>query len=226
MARDLSTLAEILARNSSAALTFHDAGAARDVLQALQAESSVTAACIYTQDGKPFAVYVRSGERFDFVPARARSMAPSFESGRLNSLFHRIVFSGESLGTIYIESDLQPLHERLRAYSVAFIGALLVTIALACFLGPRLQQPISRPLVELVQTADAISNGADYSLRAVSTSRDEFGMLVTAFNGMLQQIQSRNDELGKQREHLEDEVASRTVELSSANARRSSRRAL
>ena len=218
MARDLSTLAEIVARNSSAALTFHDADAARDVLQALQAESSVTAACVYTGDGKPFAVYVRSGKRSDFVPPPARSRAPSFESGRLN-LFHKIVFAGESLGTIYIESDLQPLHERLREYCVGFTGTLLVAIALASFLGPRLQQPISRPLVELVQTADAISHRADYSLRAASTSRDEFGMLVSAFNRMLEQIQSRNDQLRTHREHLEDEVASRTAELSSANAR-------
>jgi diguanylate cyclase (GGDEF)-like protein/PAS domain S-box-containing protein len=95
------------------------------------------------------------------------------------------------------------------------IGTLLVTVALAFFLGPRLQQPISRPLVELVQTADAISHGADYSLRASSTSRDEFGMLVSAFNGMLQQIQSRNDQLRKHREHLEDEVQSRTLNAAS-----------
>jgi diguanylate cyclase (GGDEF)-like protein/PAS domain S-box-containing protein len=70
-----------------------------------------------------------------------------------------------------------------------------------------------------VQTANAISSGTDYSLRAASTNRDEFGTLVCAFNGMLQQIQNRNDELCAHHEHLEDEVSSRTAELSSANAR-------
>jgi len=59
MALDLATLADVLARNSTAALTFHDVDAARDVLQALRAEPSVTAACIYTENGKPFAQYVR-----------------------------------------------------------------------------------------------------------------------------------------------------------------------
>ncbi len=62
MARDLATLTDVLARNSTAAITFHDADAARDVLQALRAEPSVTVACIYTEDGKPFAKYVRRGE--------------------------------------------------------------------------------------------------------------------------------------------------------------------
>src|SRR5690349_14169564 len=59
MVRDLSVLADVLARNSTAALTFRDARAAQDVLQALQAEPSVTAACTYNNSGKPFAIYVR-----------------------------------------------------------------------------------------------------------------------------------------------------------------------
>ena len=41
MSRDLATLADVLAGNSTAALTFRDTGGARDVLQALRAEPSV-----------------------------------------------------------------------------------------------------------------------------------------------------------------------------------------
>src|SRR5579864_9305995 len=59
MIRDLETLAEVLARNSTAALAFRDPEAANDILEALRAEPSITAACIYTQDGTPLAVYVR-----------------------------------------------------------------------------------------------------------------------------------------------------------------------
>jgi hypothetical protein len=55
MALDLATLADVLGRNSTAAVAFRDAAAARDVLQALDAEPSVTAACIYTEDRRPLA---------------------------------------------------------------------------------------------------------------------------------------------------------------------------
>src|SRR6266498_5144048 len=55
MATDVATLADVLARNSTAALIFHDEKAGQDGLQALRAEPSVTAACIYTVEGKPFA---------------------------------------------------------------------------------------------------------------------------------------------------------------------------
>jgi len=218
MARELTTVADLVARNSSAALTFSDHDAARDVLQALRAESNVTAACLYTVNGEPFAVYVRRSKESAFLPPPAQSREASFTSGRL-ILSRSIVFAGESLGSIYIESDLEPLRQRLREYSIAFALTLLVTLSLSFFIGLRLQRPISRPLIQLVRTADAVSTGTDYSLRASLPNRDEFGTLVSAFNGMLEQIQIRSDQLRAYQEHLEEEVTTRTAELSSANAR-------
>lgn len=216
MARDLATLADVLARNSTAALTFRDADAARDVLKALRAEPSVTAACIYTDDGKPFATYVRQGRDSDFVPPLAQDRATRFESGRLIQ-FRDIILDGETVGTIYIESDLQRLDARLREYTFAFFATLLVTLALAFLLAARLQRPISGPLVDLVETAKAISKATDYSIRADLPNRDEFGVLAAEFNGMLDQIAERDQQLRQHREHLEEEVASRTTELFQAN---------
>src|SRR5690349_6895307 len=83
MALDLSTLADVLAQNSTAALTFRDAESARDILQSLKAQSAVTRACIYTEDGRPFVKYVRRGRESDFVPPPAHIREASFESGRL-----------------------------------------------------------------------------------------------------------------------------------------------
>jgi diguanylate cyclase (GGDEF)-like protein/PAS domain S-box-containing protein len=218
MARDLVTLTDVLARNSTAAITFRDADAARDVLQALRAEPSITVACVYTDDGKPFAKYVRQGEDSGFVPPPPQAQTTRFERHRLVQ-FRRIVLSGETVGTIYIESDLQRLDSRFREERLVFLAALLVTMSLAFFLASRFQRPISRPLINLVQTAKAISIAADYSIRSDLQNRDEFGVLVSAFNGMLDQIEKRDRELRQYREHLEEQVASRTAELSNANTK-------
>src|SRR6266496_2138445 len=216
MTQDLGTLADVLARNSTAALTFRDVHAAQDVLQALQAEPSVTAACIYTDDGKPFATYVRQGRDSTFVPPFAQAQVTRFESGHLTQ-FRDIVLDGEAVGTIYIESDLHRLDARLRQYTLAFLATLLATIALALLLAARLQRPISRPLVDLVQTAKAISDSADYSIRANLPNQDEFGVLASEFNGMLNQIEERDRQLRQHRGQLEQEVTSRTAELLTAN---------
>lgn len=216
MTRDLATLADVLARNSTAALTFRDVHSAQDVLQALRAEPSVTAACIYTEDGKPFATYVRQGSDSNFAPPLAREPATRFESGRLIQ-FRDIVLDGEAVGTIYIESDLQRLNTRLREYTLAFLATLLVTMALASLIAARLQLPISRPLVDLMKTTKAISEAGDYSIRADLRTQDEFGVLASKFNGMLDQIQARDRELRQHRGQLEQDVASRTAELVTAN---------
>jgi diguanylate cyclase (GGDEF)-like protein/PAS domain S-box-containing protein len=216
MERELATLADVLARNSTAALTFRDVNAARDVLQALRAEPSVTAACIYTDDGKPFAKYVRQGKESDFHPPLTRSPQTRFEEHRLVQ-FRDVVFDGEIVGTIYIESDLRRLDQRLREYAIVFVVMLAVTLLLAAVTASRLQRPISRPLFALVKTAERISRASDYSLRADLTSRDEFGLLVSAFNGMLNQIEKRDRLLREHREQLEQEVVARTRELLTAN---------
>lgn len=215
MVRDLEILTDVLARNSTAAITFRDADAARDVLQALRAEPSITAACVYTEDGEPFAKYVRQGKDPGFVPPPAQAQTTRFERDRLVR-FRRIVLSGETVGTIYIESDLQRLDRRFREERLVFLAALLVTMSLAFFLASRFQRPISRPLVNLVQTAKRVSIAADYSVRADVQNRDEFGLLVSAFNEMLDQIERRDQELRQYREHLEEQVTARTAELSQA----------
>src|ERR1700759_3976905 len=55
MARDMAVLAEVVAQNTRAAMAFDDQNKAQDTLMALKSEPSVVAACIYDQQGSPFA---------------------------------------------------------------------------------------------------------------------------------------------------------------------------
>jgi signal transduction histidine kinase/CheY-like chemotaxis protein len=216
MLRDVDILADVLGRNSTAALTFHDARAARDVLEALRAEPSVTAACTYTAEGIPFAKYVRDGKDADFIPPIPQAQGSRFEFGHLVE-FRTIVMDGGSLGTIYLDTNLQRLTTQFRQSSIAFLVTILVTLSVSFLIAFLFQQPISSPLIALVQTAKEISKGTDYTIRSSLPNRDEFGLLVSAFNGMLDQIQARDQQLRQHREHLEEEIASRTAELSAAH---------
>ena len=127
------------------------------------------------------------------------------------------MLAGETVGTLYIESDLERLHSRLRGYAFAFVLTLLVTLSLAFVLSSRFQKPISRPVLQLVETTKAISGRGDYSIRAEVLNHDEFGLLTTEFNGMLEQIERRDLELQQHRETLEEQVAHRTGELLAMN---------
>ncbi len=216
-AQNLAVLGDVLAGNSTAALTFHDAEAAREVLRALRAEPDVTAACIYTVDGRPFAKYARDARNSDFIVPSAQVESSEFKNGHLFQ-FRKIVLGGETVGTLYLESDLERLHSRLRAYAFGSGLTLLFTFSLAFVLASRIQKPISEPVLKLVETTKAVSGQGGYSIRAEILNRDEFGLLATEFNGMLQQIESRDLELQHQRDNLENEVAHRTRELVGMNA--------
>jgi signal transduction histidine kinase/DNA-binding response OmpR family regulator/HPt (histidine-containing phosphotransfer) domain-containing protein len=132
--------------------------------------------------------------------------------------FRKVVLAGEMVGTLYIESDLEQLHARVRAYAFNFVLTLLVTFTLAFGLASRFQRPISEPVLKLVATAKAVSGRGDYSIRVEIPNRDEFGTLATELNGMLEQIERRDLELQQHRDNLEREVAHRTNELVEKNS--------
>jgi methyl-accepting chemotaxis protein len=135
-----------------------------------------------------------------------------FTSNRLK-LFHRIVLDGEPIGAIYVESDLEEMRQRGTSYLIC-VGVILVGCALLAFLlSSRLQRVISAPLLRLATAAQVVSLEKDYSLRAVKDSQDEIGRLIDSFNEMLGQIQHRDQELNRHREHLEEEIGKRTAAL-------------
>jgi signal transduction histidine kinase/ActR/RegA family two-component response regulator len=72
-----------------------------------------------------------------------------------------------------------------------------------------MQQSIASPLLRLADTARAISTGRDHSLRAVPISNDEIGVVVHAFNDMLDRIDERTAALSRANADLAREVEER-----------------
>ncbi len=216
MARDLATLAEVIGRNSTAALTFHDGKAAEDVLAALGAEPQITAACIYDSDGKPFAEYSRDPNGARTFPTPPKTTETHFSHGKLAE-FRLIYLQGDRIGAVYIQSDLEEMYGRLRRYTAVIAFVLLASSLIAFLLASKFQQLISVPVSQLVRTIEKVSKEENYSLRAPVLSHDEIGLLVDGFNGMLAKIEQRDGDLQRQRNHLEDEVTIRTAELVAIN---------
>ena len=216
MALDMATLADVLAGNSTAALTFHDNRAAQDVLSALRAEPHVTAACIYEANGTPFATYRRDSIVPHAVPPSPRPNGIYFDREHLAE-FRPIRLAGDLIGVVYLESDLEEMRTRMRGYAVAVGLVLLISTAFAFLLAARMQKPVSQPILDLANTAKVVSSEKNYKLRLPVTSQDEVGMLVKGFNEMLGQIEQRDAELQRHRENLEEEVARRTAELLALN---------
>jgi two-component system sensor histidine kinase/response regulator len=216
MLRDVSTLADMVTDNSTAALTFHDEQAAKDVLRSLRTQPNITAACLYTPDGEVFAVYVRNGKDSVFVPPPPRPSGSFFENGHLLH-FSPVRLGKDSIGTVYLESDFSEMSTRLRTYPVAMAMTLLISSVAAFLLAARMQKLVSQPILQLVRTTKRVSDEKNYAIRCGAISRDEIGLLVGGFNEMLAQIEHRDQKLQRHRHNLEEEVTRRTAELQATN---------
>jgi signal transduction histidine kinase/ActR/RegA family two-component response regulator len=213
MVRDLFTQAEIIGNQSTAALTYDDKNNAGDILRALNAKKNIVAAGLYKQNGELFASYfVPERNNSQPMPLRAGPDGWRF-SGDFLVLFRPIKMNGESIGTIYLKSDLTELHTRLGQYAAIFVMFTLASLAATYLLASRLQRIISRPISHLAETAKTVSAEKNYSIRAQKESPDELGQLIDGFNEMLAQIQKRDDALLLARDELEKRVEERTRDL-------------
>ena len=213
----LQLLAEMIAVNSTATLSFHDAGSARELLQGLRAQPAVIAAALYSGDREVIASYERPGAVRAELPARVLADQCVFEGDRL-VVFRSVVLEGQVLGTVYLASDLEELHARTARSLEIMALVMVVSWLLAFVMGNRLQRLISDPVIHLVQTAKAVTLMRNYAIRAHKNTDGELGQLIDGFNEMLGEIQQRDCALRRHRQSLEEEVSARTAELRGLNA--------
>lgn len=206
--RGLQTRAQIIADNSTAALAFQNASDATEVLAALRRDRHMVAACLYDTTGRVFAAYPAGTAAAAFPAVRAQ---PWQRFGRTRcEVSEPVMLEGQRIGTIYLASDLGALAERYRLYALLVLAVLSGSIVLAFALSRWLERGISRPILQLADTARFVSEHRDYSVRAPRTGDDEIGFLTDAFNEMLQEIRELNAD-------LERRVLTRTRELRVAN---------
>ena len=222
LAKEISTMADIVGGNSTAALSFDDKESASEVLRRLRAQESIRTAVLIDAAGRTFASFQAAGWP---ISGCEGVTGASYTNGGL-IVTKPIHLASERIGTICIQSDLSAIEARLRGYGVILGVVLLVSSLTAFLLSARLQRLISDPILRLAQTARTVSVDRNYGLRAEKQSDDELGRLIDDFNGMLAQIQGQDTSLREHREHLEEEVATRTIELVTAkNAAEASSRA-
>jgi signal transduction histidine kinase len=207
--RQLATLGKVIAANSTTVLAFRNQGAAQQILAALQTEPQVTAAALFDPQGKLFATYPANTP-----PGVIRALPPAatYDFDWLTLIgFQPVMQDGRRLGTLYLKFDARESVYRWILFSSGLtLAAVAVAVALAGFISRSLRRQISQPILTLTETARAISEKQDFSVRAKKLSDDELGLLTDAFNQMLTEIH-------KLHSTLELRVAERTAQMEAIN---------
>jgi signal transduction histidine kinase len=212
MVMNISAQAETMAETCRAAVVFNDAADAQETLSSLAVISSVVFGGVYDSHGKLMSAYYRYGADKSVRPRAVTEDGHTFDGDYL-TVSNRIILDGDVIGTVCIRSDLEPLR-RMLSNSIKIIFVIIGVSLLAAYLiSSRLQSVVSRPILELAELAKAVSDRRDYAVRGVKVGNDETGMLVDAFNEMLNQIQQRDSKLVEANKELEAKVTARTADL-------------
>lgn len=208
--RELSTLGELIAAQSTGAVAFDNESDATEILGSLKAEPHIVAACLYDKQGRLFARYPIDAADAEFPPTPLADEF-TFTGGRLIGFMPVVQIRGsDRLGTLFLASDMEALNERLRLYALIALLVIVVSSSVAYLLSRVFQRQLSAPIIDLARTATAVSLRRDYSVRASKYGTDELGLLTDAFNHMLAEIEEQNA-------GLEQRVRERTAELEAAN---------
>jgi two-component system NtrC family sensor kinase len=211
----ISTVAEVLGSNSTPHIKFEGDKEATELLTCLRRQPEVVFACIYNDKGIPFALY-RNDNSEDVIPSTPPPVGTQFSENGLD-VVHKIEENGQLIGTIYLHSNLDQIHEQIMRYVVIVAGMIVISLVISTFFASRFQRVISTPLLKLAETAMEISKERNYSIRVTKTANDEIGILYDQFNTMLEQIQTSETAIQQANDQLEMKIRQRTVELSLAN---------
>jgi PAS domain S-box-containing protein len=199
-----SILAQVTADNSTAALAFEGRRDARQILNALAAEPSITVAILYNNRGEIFVEYhkqTRTG-----VESIESPQAPGYRFGPNALHVHQVVREGEEIfGALYLQADLAEISQRIQTSILRLLVFLLVASGLAAALAYRLQQSVSKPILDLAALAERVREGRflatsapewrDHDFEIPGNDGDEVGKLTTSFYLMLRELREREGAL-------------------------------
>ena len=223
---ELTLLAEQVAFSAEAPLDFSTEDELVNVIRRLRSNPDILAGGLYSTNHTLVATFKRADNSPQPPPTSpvvlARPQAgPAYDGGTFEIYTPVRLTSGEEVGrlvgAVYLRVD-PAVRKRFILRSASSLGAsLVVALVVAWMLAARFQSYITSPILDLVGTMKNISADKNYAARARPAGRDELGQLVEGFNEMLGQIEQRDAELRRHREHLEEQVAERTRELTRVN---------
>ena len=213
----LTALADVIAINSTAAVKFDDADAAREVLTAIATESSVVESIITNMRGETLAIWSRRGHEPGTLDADV-AVEREHHFGRDGLHVHLpIRLDGVQIGSINVLQNYSEVMQRMLLQAGITVIGLLCSLTVGMLISLRMQRCITTPLLDLAKVARNVTAQHNYTHRATQHSEDETGALVECFNDMLEQIERRDALLQDHRDTLERQVEQRTSELLNTN---------
>ena len=215
----LFATAEVIAAAVARPTAEGDVNGAYQAIRAMGKIDGLVFAGVVLPDGRSFAdVGATEQLASDVVLESGRKEVGVFEivGSRTLEANVAIVYAGRQVGALRVIMDTHDFAPVVwSVVTSALLGGSLA-LALALALALRLRRTITRPLSALMRAMSRVRADHDYSVTLAAESRDEVGLLVEGFNGMISDIRERDERLARHRARLEQDVAARTADFARA----------
>lgn len=213
---EFSTITQIIADRSNAAILFEDTQALSETLSSLALHPQVTLACTYNAENTLLAKYVARTNNQTKCPPKPFIIEDHFNEDYFH-IAEPINVNGEASGFVYIQASTSKLTNDVITTTVSALTLSALVIFLAFNFARYIQRYISNPLIELQRATENVSLESQIMPSVNKHNDDEIGALVDAFNKMIKTIAKQNEIIVAHTDNLEQEVDERTKELALAN---------
>ena len=206
-ANRLSILAESIALNLIAPVSFNDTYSANEVINTLKVDENIKQAGLYLPNNQVFTeVLFNKSDYLDLSLIHLVDTAFLIQEDRFLVVkpIYDEVEAGKLIGKFYLITTNKDVQERMRQFILILFFLMIASILMAYFIANFLQKIISGPLIRLTNTMKEITDTKHYDYRITERRNDEIGILMKSFNGLLNQIYKSNTDLVLAKEVAED----------------------
>ncbi|MGI9534230.1 MAG: PAS domain S-box protein, partial [Thermodesulfobacteriota bacterium] len=216
MIRDTSTLTDLVASDSTDQIVSNNLSSTNNTrnenrfsilsFSLLKTKKQIEFASIHNKKGELIAKYVRSDLKKKIMPPDKNFYGSKFEKDQL-IIRKSIDMDNENIGSIYLLSDTKEINNRIKQY-LYIVGFLILLLILhALVISSKLQELISKPILELSGLAKNISKG-DFTQKADIKTKDEIGDLAETFNAMTTDLQTSRNNLQSAKDYMDNIIKS------------------
>lgn len=207
----LQQISDIASENLTAALAFNDSASAARLLGSLRANDQIQAAIIHDETGAEFGAYLSPTAEKDRL-ARYLDELKRLSAEQRKQLFDQnkglesidldymyaitpITFEGKVLGTLTLVSDNLALKQKITYFIVMQALISVATLVIIGFISIRLQRVFTTPIFRIIDVINRIAETKNYAVSIDTAHNDEFRVLYTDFNAMIDEIRERDAQL-------------------------------
>ncbi|MFJ7828163.1 cell wall metabolism sensor histidine kinase WalK [Psychrobacillus sp. NPDC096623] len=123
------------------------------------------------------------------------------ETHRIWILATPIIYKGEVIGTLYIESNIENIFVQMNEINQILAGGTAVALVITVILGILIAQTITRPIADMRKQAQAMAKG-NFSRKVRVYGNDEIGQLAVTFNHLTNRLQEAQSTTEAERRKL------------------------